>query len=158
MNDPYAVDFPAAMLAAVRWSYVPVQQIGSYAAVPNYVDGAALRNEIPEFKLLLAILDDAVIIIQDGRQRCNRGIAFPKHSLTTGEQEFYDAVRWVMGLDKMESDQFSFAFICSALDLDVDAARDELLHGPIENCTTRLICGNRRKGHRATTSTMGVLQ
>lgn len=156
MNDPYAVDFPAAMLAAVRWSYVPVTQIGSYAAVPNPTDGTNLRDEVPEFRLVIAVLDDAVTIIQDGRQRYARNIPFPKDSLVTGELEFYDAVRWVMGLDKTETSHFTFEWVCSALDLDTEVIRNELLRGPIENCTMNLIMGKRRRAKHYAESSRAI--
>lgn len=156
MNDPYAEDFPAAMLAAVRWSYVPVTQIGSYAVVPNQRDGRNLRSEVPEFRLLVAVLDDAVTIIQDGRQRYARNIPFPKDSLVTGELEFYDAVRWVMGLYKTKTSHFAFEWVCDALDLDPDIIRDELLYGSIENCTMNVILGMRKvaKHYAASTRVM----
>lgn len=145
MDDPHARDFPDAVAAAVRWTYVPIQGIGSYCAVNYQRTGiASAREDIPEFKIALSLLDDVTTIIQDGRQRYYRKIPFPRNSSVTSERIFYEAVRWVLSLDELEHDKVSFERACEILDLDAELVKNALLYGPIEHCTTTLIEGGRR--------------
>ena len=89
----------------------------------------------PEYRLMMAVLDDALWCIQTYR--------LPRD--TEGRRLFHEAKRWLLATEPHWP--YSFESICAVLDLDANAVRQRLRLLPDE---TAVSCGTRYQRRKGT--------
>ena len=86
------------------------------ASLTQYVSLPSPRYQItPERRLMLAILQDAIVCLEKGLFRTSR----------RGSRPAYEAAQWIAQRDRTWL--FSFESICDNLNLDAEALRQQLL-------------------------------
>lgn len=105
------------MTAALRQAGVPDDMVQLDIVLPSQHFGSR-RRQIPEQRLMIAVLHDAVECLEKHRVA----------SSAEGRQLFLEARRWFLA---DEADwPYSFEGICAILDLDANVVRQRLRVGP----------------------------